>query len=129
MSGARIVARAVQQIGVPFRLHAALPGTALDCVGLIAHAAEISGTFAYQLRGDFADKTDAHLQNLGFVRLDAGSEFVPGDILMVRTAARQQHLMICVSGGFIHAHAGLGRMVLMPAPSPWPILCGWRDRR
>ena len=129
MSGDRIAARAMRQIGVPFRLHAALPGTALDCVGLIAHAAELSGNFDYRLRGDFAAKTSAYLQGMGFAPLVADAELVPGDILMAQTAVRQQHLMIYAGGGYIHAHAGLGRVVLMPAPSPWPILCGWRDRR
>ena len=129
MSGHRIAARAMQQLGVAFRLHAALPGTALDCVGLIAHAAELSGNFDYRLRGDFAAKTGSYLQGMGFAPLAADADLVPGDILMVQTAVRQQHLMIYAGGGYIHGHAGLGRVVLMPAPSPWPILCGWRDRR
>ncbi len=134
MSGARIASRAAGQIGVPFRLHAKLPGTALDCVGLVAHAAQLSGKFEYQLRGDFTAKISEHLQGLGFALLNGDApilpgDFLPGDIVMAQTATRQQHLMIYALGGFIHAHAGLGQVVLMPAPSPWPILCGWRDRR
>jgi hypothetical protein len=28
--------------------------------------------------------------------------------------------------GFVHAHAGLRRVVTTPAPLPWPIECHWR---
>jgi murein DD-endopeptidase / murein LD-carboxypeptidase len=136
--GERVAARALQQLDVPFRLHAALPGTALDCVGLVAHAAKISGMFEYQLRGDFTVQVSAHLKSSGYrlVKddlLKAEAAFLPGDIVLVQTALRQQHLMIFsangTAGGFVHAHAGLGRVVLMPLPSPWPIICGWRHRR
>jgi murein DD-endopeptidase / murein LD-carboxypeptidase len=129
----RIAARALQQLGVPFRLHAALPGTALDCVGLAAHAAKISGVFEYQLRGDFTAQISDQLKRSGFKRLKSCAAFLPGDIVLAQTATRQQHLMIFTAGatasGFIHAHAGLGRVVLMPLPSPWPIISGWRHRR
>lgn len=133
----RIAARALQQLDVPFRLHASLPGTALDCVGLAAHAAQISGVFEYQLRGDFTAQISARLKQSGFKRIAGDAEFLPGDIVLAQTATRQQHLMIFTAGGaagaatsgFVHAHAGLGRVVLMPLPSPWPITCGWRYRR
>jgi murein DD-endopeptidase / murein LD-carboxypeptidase len=131
--GERIAKRALQQVGVPFRLRAALPGTALDCVGLVAHAANISGVFEYQLRGDFSTKISEQLERSGFKLLKRDAALLPGDIVLAQTATRQQHLMIFTSrataAGFIHAHAGLGRVVLMPLPSPWPIICAWRHRR
>jgi murein DD-endopeptidase / murein LD-carboxypeptidase len=131
--GERVAARALQQLDVPFRLHAALPGTALDCVGLVAHAAKIPGEFEYQLRGDFIVQISARLKSSGYRLVKDVSAFLPGDIVLAQTATRQQHLMIFsangTADGFVHAHAGLGRVVLMPLPSPWPIICGWRHRR
>ncbi|MFM6828852.1 MAG: hypothetical protein ACKOVA_00735 [Novosphingobium sp.] len=38
----------------------------------------------------------------------------------------QPHLVIAVQGGFVHAHAGLGRVTFLPAPLPWPIARQWR---
>lgn len=38
----------------------------------------------------------------------------------------QLHLMIGTRDGIVHAHAGLGRVVLTPGPSPWPLLGAWR---
>jgi hypothetical protein len=127
--GERTVRRAIEQIGVAFRLHAMLPGIALDCVGLTAHAAELSGDFHYRLRGDFEDRICRFLISQGFVKAEGIGEAAPGDIALAITAPRQQHLMICVPGGYVHAHAGLGQIVMMPAPAPWPITCIWRDRR
>lgn len=127
--GERTARRAREQIGVAFRLHAMLPGTALDCVGLVAHAAELSGDFHYQLRGDFEDRICRFLRGRDFLRTGDIGEAAPGDIALALTAPRQQHLMVCVPGGYVHAHAGLGQTVMMPAPSPWPIACIWRDRR
>ncbi len=124
--GETIAARAASQLGVPFRLHAALPGHALDCVGLTAFAAQLPGPFGYHLRGDFAGTISAYLYRHGFMVLDGDSAHQPGDIILAQTAVRQQHLMISARGGFIHAHAGLGRVVWMPHPAPWPILRAWR---
>jgi murein DD-endopeptidase / murein LD-carboxypeptidase len=121
-----IAARAASQLGVPFRLHAALPGQALDCVGLTAYAAQLPGPFIYQLRGGFSDRISDYLCAHGFTALDSIGAVQTGDILLAQTAARQQHLMISARGGFIHAHAGLGRVVWMPRPAPWPILRAWR---
>jgi murein DD-endopeptidase / murein LD-carboxypeptidase len=127
--GERTARRAIEQVGVAFRLHAMLPGTALDCVGLTAHAAELFGDFQYQLRGDFEARICRFLTSQGFVKAIGIGEAASGDIALALTAPRQQHLMVCVPGGYVHAHAGLGQIVMMPAPSPWPIACIWQDRR
>jgi hypothetical protein len=34
--------------------------------------------------------------------------------------------MIWTARGLVHAHAGLGRAVLMPPPAPWPVRGIWR---
>jgi lipoprotein Spr len=51
---------------------------------------------------------------------------VPGDLALVRPGPLQLHLMILVPGGFVHAHAGLRRVVEMPGASPWPVMGWWR---
>jgi murein DD-endopeptidase / murein LD-carboxypeptidase len=125
----QIAARAKSQIGVPFRLYAALPGVALDCAGLAAYAAGIGEQTGYRLRGDFEGRIGEALQHAGLVRKAAKTSIETGDIILVQTAPQQQHLMIFDNGIFIHAHAGLGRVAAMPAPSPWPIIAIWRHRR
>jgi hypothetical protein len=50
----------------------------------------------------------------------------PGDILLADSGPLQVHLMIRARCGLVHAHAGLGRVVLMPCPSPWPVRGIWR---
>ncbi len=128
-----IVKRASSQIDVPYRLHGRLPCVALDCVGLAGFAA--LGKKAadlptdYALRGDFAERIVAYLRRARFRQQDAGAAIIPGDILLCQTAPRQVHLMVAVPGGFVHGHAGLRRIVMMPAPCPWPILSVWRAAR
>jgi hypothetical protein len=34
--------------------------------------------------------------------------------------------MVHADNGWVHAHAGLRRVVHMPGPSPWPIIALWR---
>jgi murein DD-endopeptidase / murein LD-carboxypeptidase len=137
MSARMIQKRALAQIGVPYRLHGRLPGVALDCVGLAGFAA--FGTRAallpidYGLRGDYSDRLDPYFSHARFRRYDGAKlaqsgPVQAGDIVLCQTAVRQLHLMVCVTGGYVHGHAGLRRIVFTPLPSPWPILCLWRPR-
>ena len=51
----------------------------------------------------------------------------PGDLLLVNPGPAQVHLLVFAgTRGFIHAHAGLGRVVRTPAPCPWSIAIIWR---
>src|SRR3546814_11269985 len=50
---------------------------------------------------------------------------VPGDIVLVQAGVRQFHVMVFTGEGFIHAHAGLRRVVAMPGESPWPVIGVW----
>lgn len=77
----------------------------------------------YALRGQSENRMFAFFTKPAFA---AVASLQAGDILAVRTAPRQLHLMIAADGGFIHAHAGLRRVVLTPAPSPWPVIGQWR---
>ena len=50
-----------------------------------------------------------------------------GDLLMVHPAPTRSHLLIAgTAANFIHAHAGLRRVVSTPAPLPWSIARHWR---
>jgi len=128
----RIASEALALLGVPFRLHGRSVATGLDCVGLVALAAERAGLHrpalpAYRLRGTGRAKAEQALLRCGLARVvDARG----GDVLLVESGPMQLHLMIRAGEGFVHAHAGLGRVVLTPAPpaspAPWPLLGSWR---
>ena len=124
----RIAAQALDLLGAPFRLHGRSRTTGLDCVGLAALAAQQAGVRVdrlpvYQLRGMSLGNAEAALRSAGFEPVDGAGE---GDLLIAQSGPMQLHLMIQTPRGLVHAHAGLGRVVLMPLPSPWPILGRWR---
>jgi murein DD-endopeptidase / murein LD-carboxypeptidase len=126
-----IAARAVSQIGVPFKLHGRLPGAALDCVGLVGYAiapfdAQDTLPRDYRLRGDYLINIKTYLENSGLFENPNREIVADGDILLSQVGLGQHHLMIRVRHGFVHAHSGLRRVVLTPGPSPWPIIKCWR---
>ncbi len=128
MLGAAVAAQARGLIGVPFRLHGRDERRGLDCVGLAALAFERAG-----YRGALPQSYGLRLNDVGRVRawlaaagLAEAAEMQPGDLLLVRPGPVQLHLMIAVPDGFVHAHAGLGRVVEFPGPSPWPVIGIWR---
>lgn len=58
---------------------------------------------------------------------EVGGRIRPGDIVMARVGPCQFHLLIAASSAdFIHAHAGLRRVVRHHAPLDWPIVRRWR---
>lgn len=126
----RIAAEALALVGAPFRLHGRSPETGLDCVGLVALAVARAGVRVdalpgYALRGMAAASAARGLERAGFaIVAQAGV----GDVLLAESGPMQLHLMIVAEAGIVHAHAGLRRVVLMPAPSPWPLLGQWRLR-
>jgi len=79
----------------------------------------------YRLRGDY----DAAARSFF-----SGPRFVPvqdhiwqaGDIILVRIAARQLHFAVVTIEGAVHAHMGLGRVVLTPLPLMWVTIGHWR---
>lgn len=126
--GTRIAARAISQIGAPFRLHGRSMDGGFDCIGVVADALShvgFSGVVPteYTLRGEFESQL---FKFFGQTAFTAVSSLLPGDVVAVRTAPRQLHLMIMTDDGFVHAHAGLRRVVLTLQPLPWPILGQWR---
>jgi murein DD-endopeptidase / murein LD-carboxypeptidase len=127
LDAGRIAERAISQIDTPFRHYGRTPHVALDCVGLTLFAIGSDDCkWQYSLKGDYVTTISAHLENSGFVRCDAMRARLPGEIALARCAPRNQHLMIRSHDGWVHAHAGLGRVVHMPGDSPWPLIAHWR---
>lgn len=117
-------------IGAPFRLHGRDPATGLDCAGLVDAALRACGHpglphFAYALHTrDIAAGLSAFAR-AGLISAQGPPR--PGTIVLVHPGPAQAHLLIAGAGHrFIHAHAGLRRVVASPAPLAWPIARQWR---
>lgn len=119
---AAIVAAARALLGVPFRLHGR-GRDGLDCVGVAALALGRAAPRAYGLRSGDAGRAAHWLEAAGLRPVAEGQA---GDLALVRPGPLQLHLMIGTGAGFVHAHAGLRRVVEMPGESPWPIIGWWR---
>jgi murein DD-endopeptidase / murein LD-carboxypeptidase len=116
----------LQAVGTPFRLYGRKTGVALDCVGLVLHAINLPHFVAnYGLKGDYLELLRSIANQNGFMSLAVACH--NGDIAMAECGSRQQHLMVRASNGWVHAHAGLRRVVHTPGPSPWPIIAVWRS--
>jgi hypothetical protein len=51
-----------------------------------------------------------------------------GDVMLMSAAADLLHLGVRTCEGFVHAHAGIGRVVETPGMPAWPLLGVWRRR-
>jgi lipoprotein Spr len=127
-AGDRIVAAARALAGTPFRLHGRSPATGVDCVGLALLSARAAGLNVeqpppYRLHAGPTPPVEIWMHAAGFV---AARLACAGDIVLVRISALQPHLVIDAGDGVIHAHAGLGRVVIMPMPAEWRELSRWR---
>lgn len=120
--------RARALVGTRFRPQGRGP-EGLDCVGLIVATFEIDSARVrrdYRLRGDHRGEIDAALRR-SFRRCrnrDARS----GDVMLLGLAPDQLHLAVRTSAGFVHAHAGIGRVVETPGEPGWPVLAVYRKR-
>lgn len=126
--GEQIAGEALALLGIPFRLRGRSTETGLDCVGLVMLALRGAGILVeepptYGLRGTGPGRAEALLLRAGLSPAEAEA---PGDVLLVESGPMQLHLMIRAGGGHVHAHAGLGRVVLMPPPLCWPLVGIWR---
>ena len=113
---------ALRAVGTRFRLHGR-GADGLDCVGLVALALRAGGYLGavpsgYSLRG-----SDWGLLDRVLVRV---AEAEPGDVLVMAVGPGQIHLGIRTAGGFVHADAGLRRVVERPGVPPWPLIGVWR---
>lgn len=128
--GERVAAEAAQLVGSPFRLRGRDPATGLDCIGLAATALHRAGIplavpTGYALRNRDISGHLALAAQPGLIAVSSAP--IPGDLILVTPGPAQHHLVIAGQNHtFIHAHAGLGRVVQSPAPMPWPMVAHWR---
>ena len=132
MIGGIIAAEALRLKDTPFRLHGRSEVHGLDCIGLVAQCLAKAGIrgdvpTGYSIRGGSVTQISSAFRTAGFKALAANNEpLADGDIMVAAPDLVQLHLLIRASvtpkeNGFIHAHAGLGRVVFTPDPCPWPI--------
>lgn len=121
---------ALRLAGTRFRLHGRDPATGLDCVGLLAASLAAIGRKArlparYGLRNRDIAEALAFAPAAGLA--EVCGPIVAGDVLLAQPGPLQHHLLIAgPSGEFIHAHAGLRRVVAAPTKPVWPIVRHWR---
>jgi hypothetical protein len=129
VSGSALADAAFRLEGTRFRLQGRDPATGLDCIGVLAAALASIGRMAplpktYRLRTSTPGNIDAMAGYCG-LRPTAG-EAREGDVLLVRVSACQFHLLIALgSAAFVHAHAGLRRVVRHDGPIAWPVIGHW----
>lgn len=117
-------------VGTRFRPQGRDPAYGLDCIGLTALAYRAAGAApimpqGYRLRGGSSDEAHAYLRATGFVEI-APDAARAADLLLLRPGPRQLHLAVMTKGCFIHADAGLRRVVETPGRPPWPVVSAWR---
>lgn len=130
MSGQALAAAAEALSGCHFRLHGRDPASGLDCIGVLAAALARIGRPAplpngYAMRITSAERFTHVAQRCGLA--PAAIPFVPGDVVMFQVGPNQFHLAIAAQcGGFVHAHAGLRRVVLTAPSAAWRVAGHWR---
>jgi murein DD-endopeptidase / murein LD-carboxypeptidase len=114
--------------GTPFRYHGHHVEGGLDCVGLVAEACRRAGHPVpmslprYAIRATGLALARGWIEETGLVpRTCAGAV----DIVLTDAGRGQMHLIIEGAAAHIHAHAGIGRVVLVPGKAVWPVLARW----
>ena len=128
MKGAEIAARACALVGTRFRPQGRNPRDGLDCVGTAALAAGIRADEVprdYALRGQNLAEIEQRLSRLG-CRPVPGNALRLGDVVVCQAGPAQYHMVVITPSGFVHADAGLRRVVQRPYPIPWTLAGAWR---
>lgn len=130
MSEPAAVAAAMDLVGCPFRLRGRDPETGIDCVGVIAEVLTRTGGTAhtpgeYALRNTSIQVLLASAEASGLVPTQDAAE--AGTVVLFDLGADQFHLAIAVgNGNFVHAHAGLRKVVHGKADPSWKSAAIWR---
>ena len=118
--------------GVPFRLHGRDPATGLDCVGLVVAALERCGRRAvapegYALRALSVTPLLGFAERNGFAAAELLAPGQAGDLVLLRPSTIQAHLAVVLDDDhFVHAHAGLGKVVIGQGALPGETSARWR---
>ena len=131
MTGDDLAQAALALVGAPRRLHGRDPDYGLDCIGLLAAALGTAGRpvglpTGYPLRLARLDGWLPDPATLGFT--GAAGRVQPGDVVLIQPGPAQFHLAIAAPppGGWIHAHAGVRRVVCTHDLPDGPIRGHWR---
>lgn len=128
MKGIDIAARACAVVGTRFRPQGRNPQEGIDCVGVAAFACGIASERVprdYALRGQALGDIERQLRDLGCRRVES-PVLELGDIALCRPGPAQYHIAVIAPFGFVHADAGLRRVVQRPYPIPWTLESAWR---
>lgn len=122
-------ARARALAGTRFRLQGR-GREGLDCVGVVLAT---FGLPPEAFRGDYSLRGNDEGEARGCLAEQFLSvslkQLREGDVMLMKVAKDQLHLGVRTSAGFIHAHAGIGRVVETPGLPEWPLLGAYRKRR
>ena len=121
--------RARALVGCPFRPQGRDPEAGLDCIGVIATTFDIPVEQVardYRLRGGELSRLRVELGR--YFRRVSATALRPGDLLLFSIGATQMHLAVQTERGFVHADAGLRRVVETPGPASWHLLSVFRRR-
>ena len=80
----------------------------------------------YRLRGAHLTEIRGALE-LHFRRVPR-TALRAGDVMLLSAGEQQAHLAVRTERGFVHAHAGLRRVVETPGMPEWPLLAIYRIR-
>lgn len=129
MTGQMVAQAAQALLGTPFRLYGRDARLGLDCMGLVEAALRAADRpvrlpFDYTLKMVSIERFAGAASRAGLA--PASGDTMAGDILLLRVGPCQFHLgIIGPDDSFIHAHAGLRRVVSSPLPQS-EILDRWR---
>lgn len=128
--GNAVAVAARELAGVRFRPQGRDPAFGLDCVGLVVAALarvgiRIEARRDYPQRGGDPAAVAGLIDDAGLRRI-ASTAAGSGDIVLVEAGPAQLHLAVLTSGGFVHADAGLRRVVEVPGRPVWPVIGAWR---
>lgn len=122
-------ARAQALVGTRFRAQGR-GADGLDCIGVVLAVFDIPPA---EVRADYAlrisDASELRDELARPFRRVSKAQMRAGDVLMLLAGARQFHLAVRTPTGFVHAHAGLRRVVETPGLPDWPVLGVYRKRR
>ncbi len=130
LTGKNLAAAASRLAGTRFAPHGRDPATGLDCLGLLLAAMAACGerpalSAHYSVRRRGEGEALATAMRLGLI--DANGPVEPGDVLLVRCSPVHVHVLIALGRDrFVHAHAGLGKVVVGVRNPDWPLLRHWR---
>ena len=120
--------RARALVGTRFRAQGRGPD-GLDCVGVILESFGIPASAVpsdYATRGDRLAEIRSTLDT--FFRRVPAKQLRAGDAIHLLASSDQHHLAVRTDLGFVHAHAGLRRVVETPGLPDWPLLGAYRKR-